>query len=279
MTPYDGAVMPEALRQKISIATPSGQLMRGMLHEPATGNGARRSAVLLHRGVPGADEPAGDLMETLAGALADAGVTALRFETRVTDLLLADFDAYSVADETADVSAALRWLQERSTVEPADTTLLGFGLGAVAASLVAAADRSLRRLLLLSPVHGGYIASRMLKGNGTPAVLKPEQIPHTWVAGAIESDPLSAATIGEHATLIIHAAADRFIAPDASVPYLAMLEAANRMVERVHIARADHVFSSSDARQTVVERIVRFVTQPVATPRRPLAGAAAEAGA
>jgi hypothetical protein len=149
--------------------------------------------------------------------------------------------------------------------------LLGFGLGAVAASVVAGRNASLRRLVLVAPAHAPYVASRMLKANGAPAALRPEQVPQAWLAGATEADAdaLSAVAIGEHSTLIVHGAADRFIAPETSVPYLAMLEAANRSIERVLVARADHLFTSPGARQACIDRVVRFMKQPPTATLRP----------
>ncbi len=274
---YDVVAMPETLRQEFSIATPpGGQAMRGTLHMPGGNNGVRRPAVVLHRGLPSADEAGGDLIEAVAVACADAGFMALQFEPRVADLLLNDFNAYTIADEADDVVAAVNTIAGRADVDPARLGLLGFGLGAIAAAIAGRRLDSIKRLSLIAPATGGYVVSRLLKGNGAPAPLQPQQLPQAWAATLVESDAPGDVAAADRPTLIVHGAADRFIAPAASLAYLTALEAARRFVERMLIARADHAFSSPVGRRAAVERLVRFLTEPaLARPSRAIGAAKA----
>jgi alpha-beta hydrolase superfamily lysophospholipase len=264
--------MPEAQRQECSISTPKGPI-RATLHATG-GNAARRPALALHRGIPSADEKAGDLLEAIVNAVSEAGMAALRFEPRTADLILADFNAYSVADETADLLAALNATAQHEAVDGARVSLLGFGLGAIATLAAARQVPSLNRVCLIAPAMGGDHVLRTVKGNGAPAPLRTEQLPDTWLAEAAQANAATSAADVVQPVLILHGAADRFIDAASSLPYAIAREAANLPVDRVLVARADHLFSSPAARQTCIERVVRFLTESAA-PRpapRPTAG-------
>jgi fermentation-respiration switch protein FrsA (DUF1100 family) len=267
--------MPEAQRQEHTISTPKGPI-RATLHTTG-GTAARRPTLALHRGIPSADEKAGDLLEAIVNAVSAAGMAVVRFEPRTADLILADFNAYSIADETADLLAALKATVQHDAVDAGRVSLLGFGFGAIATLAAARQTPSLNRVCLIAPAMGGDHVLRTVKGNGAPAPLRAEQLPDVWLAEAGQVNAATNAAGVVQPVLILHGAADRFIDASASLPFAAAREAANLPVERVLVARADHLFSTPAARQTCIERIMRFLTEPFA-PRpapRPTAGASA----
>jgi dienelactone hydrolase len=268
--------MPDILRQELSIAGAAGAAaMRGTWHQPASPSAERLPGVLVHRGVPSADETSGDLIDALAAGFAEHGLAALRFEPRSADLLLDDFHRYTLADEVADVLAAMSVMAARPDVDQSRINLLGFGLGAIAASVAAGQSDQIASLALVAPVTGSHLSGRMLKSNGTPAVLGPQQAPAAWIAAAAGIDAPAVAAAARRPALIVHGAADRFIPPHVSNAYLAALQAAGVPVEHILVARADHSFSAPLARAAVVERVARFAASTALTAERKIAGALA----
>jgi len=88
----------------------------------------------------------------LARALAEAGVTVLRYDDRGTAASTGDYAAATLADFTADGAAALAYLRGRTEVDPARTGVLGHSEGGVYIADIAAHDPDVAFVVGLAPV-------------------------------------------------------------------------------------------------------------------------------
>src|SRR5262245_25862329 len=124
-----------SLMESFEIEVKTG-VVRGSLRFPgASSSDSPAPAVLICRGlhVEG-DDAAGILFDELTEHLSAADLAVARFEHRSTDLILEDFEAYSVADELDDVQAVQRWLANHVRLDRERIGVIGFGLGAISAA-------------------------------------------------------------------------------------------------------------------------------------------------
>jgi hypothetical protein len=263
MTPGPGPVAANADGE-----TEGGGLspLRAALVRPESLGNKRVPAVIINRGLA-SGEADNDVLDALAGELAEAGAIAVLLEPRTAHLILDDFNAFRLSDEIDDVLAAAAYAAARPDVDPARIGLIGWSLGAVAVSLAPARLEGVRRVCLVNPATPGHIISRLARREALASDNEP--IPMAFVAALADLDAAERLAGHEHATLIVHAGADRFIPPAVSLEYLAALERAQRSVERVLVARADHAFTDADARLSCAQRVAAFFAQaPAARPMR-----------
>ena len=258
--------MPE--RQELTFASTvgGGTSIRATLDRPSGGGDTRRPAAVIHRGIV-STEADNDVLEALAVALAEAGIIVMRFEPRTAGLILDDFHAFTLENDRDDLLAAVQMVTARSDVDARRVGLIGWWLGAMAASAASRTSASLARLCLINPATPSYVLDCLERTNGSSKSLQPEHVPHAFAAALESADSAVDAAANEQPTLIVHAAADRAVPTTVSLEYLQALERANRPVERVLIARADHAFGEPAVRQACIERVARFFAQPAASKR------------
>lgn len=226
---------------------------------PDGSNGAPRPLVTINRGLA-CSEAEIDLLDALAGALAGAGFIAALIEPRPTHLILDDFEAFTLADEIADVVATLGQASQLAEVEGARIGLLGWSLGAVAAGEAALQAPSVRGVCLLNPATAAYIAARGAKpaSNGSTTL---EPLPGAYiesVAAPAGGQDGAGRTAVPPPLLVVHAAADRIVAPHVSLAWTRRGDEVRAGAERLLIARADHALGDAAARAAAFERIVAF---------------------
>lgn len=264
-------------RENISIggATPPEQHggggkspLRATLIRPDNGATARRPIVVINRGLA-SGEGDNDALDALSAALAAAGVIAVLAEPRTANLILDDFNGFRLSDEVDDLLAVAQHAGQLGDADPARLGLIGWSLGAVAVLLAAARLPAVQRVCLINPATPAHIITRLARREALTGGNEP--IPMAFVASLADLDAETLAAGHHAATLIVHAAADRFIPPAVSLEYLGGSEAAKRSVERVLIARADHAFSDSPARQVCAERVATFFSRAAAPSKSPRA--------
>lgn len=86
----------------------------------------------------------------LAGALAQAGVAAVRFDTRGTGRSGGRTENAGIAEYTEDVIGVVSWLRKRKDIDPDRIALVGYGEGAAIAMAAAAKEKKIRALTLLN---------------------------------------------------------------------------------------------------------------------------------
>lgn len=241
-----------------------GGIVRGRLYHPVRSesdtdpSSSPMPAVLICRGVNVPGEDAHGLFDDLTDALCSAGIAAVLFDHRCADLILEDFDAQCAKRDEEDAAAVLRWIAKRSEIDLERIGLLGFSLGAITASSLAKRHGHITRFCLLAASTAAYVRNRMVKANGAPAPINAEQLPAAFIPSLADVDSPADAAAHARPTLIVHGAADRFVAPEVSLEYLRVLEAAKRPVEHVFIARADHTFTLPETRAACIAKLTAF---------------------
>jgi dienelactone hydrolase len=246
--------------------------VRGTLHRPAT-SAAKAPVVVICRGVFVFAEDAAGLFDDLTQSLNEAGLAVARFEHRCADLILEDFDAHRAVHDLEDAMAIVRWLMRRDDVDKAKIGVIGYSLGAIAATAVLQSLPSIARLCLLGAITAKNLASRLGNGNGNGSLIKPGQVPAAYAASLAGIDSAQEAARDVRPTMVLHGAADRFVAPEVALEYVRALEDAGRPLEHILVARADHTFSSKDGRAACLDLACSFFAAMINEPAAALPSA------
>jgi pimeloyl-ACP methyl ester carboxylesterase len=112
----------------------------------APGSGAGRMPAVILLTTSGVGDRDGLVMgiptlAQLAGAVADAGFLAVRYDKRGFGQSGGRSESATIQDSAEDVRAVVRWLQRRKDVDPKRIALVGHGEGAWVALLAAARER------------------------------------------------------------------------------------------------------------------------------------------
>ena len=250
---------PETFQIELNGGTVRGTLQRPSAESPT-------AAVLICRGVRPLDEDGHTLLDEVAAALGERGLAVVRFEHRCADLILDDFDAHTAGHDIEDAMAVHRWLASWTDIDPDRIGVIGYSLGAIAATAIASGSKHLSSVCLLNAPTASYLSDRITKNGGLPELLGNGELPNGFVQSLASIDSTCEATSHDRSTLIIHGAADRFIELSASLEYVTALQAAGRRFERILIAQGDHSFSLPDVRACAVECISEFFASLAARP-------------
>jgi dipeptidyl aminopeptidase/acylaminoacyl peptidase len=250
--------------ETFEIAVENGTV-RGALHRPLSASSETPApAVLLCRGVYIPADDAGGLFDQLSHELVESGLAVLRFDHRCANMILDDFDAHNAVHDIEDAMAALRWLLRQNDIDRARVGVVGFSLGAIAATAVCNNMPSVARLCLLNAMTAASVAPCIAAGigshgsNGNGAQKEAVQLPAAYAASLGGIDSPREAAAHDRPTLVLHGASDRFVPPKVSLEYVRVLMDAKRRVEHVLVARGDHTFSASATRSACVERACDF---------------------
>ena len=236
-----------------------GGAVRGALHRPADADSSvPLAAILICRGLQSGGEDANTLIDELVEALCKAGLAVAVFEHRCADLILDDFDAHDAGHDVEDASAVFQWMSAQPAIDANRIGVIGYSLGAIAATVLAGRFKSLARLCLLSAASASSARALPHKGNGTTRPAHAERLPAAYLPSLSAIDPPSQAGLHDRPNLIVHGAADRVISPHVALEYLTALETAGRQVEHLLIARGSHAFALPEARAACLEQVVRF---------------------
>jgi pimeloyl-ACP methyl ester carboxylesterase len=132
----------------------NGFVLAGTLSKPAQAATPRLPAILLvgGSGQTDRDELVFDIpiFGQLAGAFADGGMIALRYDRRGVGQSGGREEAATLNDYANDVRAAVRFLADRKDVDPDRITLLGHGDGGPVAMIAAAREKRVASLVLVA---------------------------------------------------------------------------------------------------------------------------------
>ena len=233
-----------------------GGIVRGVLHRPAPAADKPSPAALVCRGVHLPGEDAHKLLDDLTQGLTAAGLATLLFEHRCADLILEDFDAHCAGDDARDAQAALAWLKQQADIDAARIGVIGYSLGAIAATALVGQCGAITSLCLVSAATAAFVRETLTR-NGSQAITA-EHLPAAYAPSLESIDSAKQIAAFDRPALVVHGAADRIIPPEISGVYVEALRALGRPVEHVLIARGGHTFSTAEARASCVEQIVRF---------------------
>lgn len=210
--------------------------------------------VLICLGHAGDDETA--LVEQIEKALLDAGHPIVRCQ--LTEPLPGDgAGADTVDEESAEqaaevladaVAAVTRALSQRSDVDRDHLRALGVGVGAIVAATLPSTYEGIDKICLVASAP-----PRKAGASGWPAHLGP--------IAEIGSPTLLATHEGK--VMIVHGAADTRAQVESVMAYRTARESAQRHVQSVLIAGADHAFTDPEARAVCLEQIARYFSDAV----------------
>jgi dienelactone hydrolase len=243
-----------------------GGTLRGTLHRPKGAVGESVPAVLICRGVHVHNDDAAGLFDDLTESLLNENLAVMRFEHRCADLILEDFHVHCIGHDLEDAVAAAQWLTRRNGIDRHRIGVIGYALGAFAACGLCTRISDLAQLCLISPATPADLLNRMTRGNGTPAVLDPTRLPSSYLPSLSKADPLGELVRCSRPVLIVHGAGDRFVMPEVSQAYVEALQKTGSPVDRVLIARGDHIFSGPATRQACLDQVSRYFHALVETP-------------
>jgi alpha/beta superfamily hydrolase len=134
---------------ELHVTFPSGDAsieLEGLIHLP-DGEGPFPAAVVCHPYPPAGGTMEVPLVQAISRALAEAGIAALRFNSRSVGISGGTFD--NGRGEVDDVAGALDWLGAQPKVDPDWLALVGYSFGAAMALSEAARNDSPQVLALI----------------------------------------------------------------------------------------------------------------------------------
>jgi dienelactone hydrolase len=258
--PYTAADVRVPSRHGFALAgtltVPAGTARRWPVVVTITGSGAedRDESLPIVRGYKPFRE--------VADALGRRGIAVLRMDDRGYGASGGQFKNATTADFAEDVEDAVKWLRERSDIDPARVALLGHSEGGLIAPLVATRDPQLRAIVLLAgPALSG---KKVLEYQNMQAVIRGEHatgarrdslfraamaqvdtlaMTDAWLRWFRDHDPLPTARKVRTPVLILQGATDHQVTPEqASMLEKAFREGGNTDVTRRVFAATNHLF-------------------------------------
>ena len=243
-----------------------GQQIVGMLHLPE-GRTRVPGALLLH-GFTGHKAEIHRMFVKLARKLSAHGIGCLRFDFRGCGDSAGEFEEMTLRTKLCDATAALKFLARQKRINPKRLALVGFSLGgAVAAHLVGRETAHIKSLALISPVADG---SGILDELATPeAVASLAQTGITDYFGNLvgvqfirqfaDMKPLREVAKCKCPVLLVHGENDETVPVEQSSLYERALQGNKRLIKKVIIPGADHMFSRHLWEQRVLAETVNWI--------------------
>lgn len=117
-------------------------------------NDGPHPAVLLISGTEKSDRQEQGLFTYIADSLGKSGYLSLRYDRRGIGSSAGDSRASTDSDGFSDTKAALSYLSARKDVDPQKIAIIGHGKGAFYAAKLASENKSIKSVILLSPLIG-----------------------------------------------------------------------------------------------------------------------------
>jgi uncharacterized protein len=258
----------------------SGFNLGATLTRPRAGAATRLPAVILVSGASGGDRDGFasgvPTIGQLAGAFADAGFLAVRYDRRGFGQSGGRAESATLGDYADDARAVVRWLLERKDVDPKRIALVGHSEGAWVALLTAARERRVAAVTFVEAAAstGAELALEQQKYELDHLQLKPEErekkialqkqiqtavitgkgwegiaanernaADTPWLQSFLTFDPAKAIKDLRQPVLIVHGALDKEVPPAHAdkLADLARKESDSKSVEVVIVRGVNHL--------------------------------------
>ncbi len=143
------------MEKQIIIHTDSEQLS-GVLHIPDCSEHEKRPAILICHGFISSKVGQHRLFVTLARKLCHAGYIVLRFDFSGCGESSGEYRNITSTQQIKETMKAIDFLEKQPDIDISHIILLGHSLGGAIAASVAALDRRIHQLILLSPVANAH---------------------------------------------------------------------------------------------------------------------------
>lgn len=246
-----------------------GERLYGMLHAPEDRKRFYPGIVMCH-GFTGEKVEANRLFVTAARELAGRGFVALRFDFRGSGESEGDFSDVTFPGEVSDALAALEFLAEQPEVDTSCIGVLGLSMGGAVAAVAAARSRLVRAVVLWSAVArmeliGDLVRARTLATLPNQRGFSPTvfdigglAVGEDFIESLGEFDPLREIARTKAPVLVVHGTGDEVVPPEHAALYCGALEAAGGRHERLDIPGADHVYSSLQWQNDVINASIAW---------------------
>jgi len=238
-----------------NIAIYADQLyLSGALHLPESAQYGKVPLIVLLHGFVGSKVGEHRLFVKAARYFTEQGYGVFRFDFSGCGESDGDYGDITVTKQLSEVQAVLDYVSTLEQVDANNIILIGHSLGGAVASLTAAKDHRIRKLILWSPVGRPYEdiakilgprAVETAKANGA-VDYRGFYVGQSFLTDLKNHHPLEAIRSYKEAALIIHAQADEDIPKEHTARYQASLQQrpVHELVNTHYIKGADHTFSS-----------------------------------
>ncbi|MBX5436918.1 MAG: alpha/beta fold hydrolase [Alicyclobacillaceae bacterium] len=247
-----------------------GRVLRGMRHAPGD-RGARQPAVIMYHSFASHKVEPHRMYVKLSRALAGRGIHSFRFDFSGSGESDGNFEDMTVSGEVEEAHAILDMVRRYPGIDPDQIALLGFSLGGVVASLVAA-DRpaDVAKLVLIAPAANMPEVVRELAEQAAGAA-RPQGLPpgvhdyggnligQRFVEDVVRLNVYERASGYRGPVLILHGTQDLAVPPAVSQRFRD--EVYGGRAELVWVDEADHTFSQFAWEQKVVQSACEFLVR------------------
>ena len=227
--------------------------LSGALHLPVGTQHRKVPLIVLLHGFVGSKVGEHRLFVKAARYFTEKGYAVFRFDFSGCGESDGDYADVTVTKQLSEVQAVLNYVSVLPGIDANNITLIGHSLGGAVASLTAAKDRRIRKLILWSPVGkpyediAGILGTNAVKTAETNGVVDYQgfYVSQLFLTDLKNHHPLRAIRSYQEAALIIHAEQDEDIPKEHAARYFASLQQ-RAILERVnthYIEGADHTFS------------------------------------
>jgi len=238
-----------------SIVIHANQLdLSGVLHLPEGADQRKVPLIVFVHGFIGSKVGEHRLFVKAARYFTDRGYAVFRFDFSGCGESDGDYADVTVTKQLSEVQSVLNYVSMLPEIDANNIILIGHSLGGAVASITAAIDRRIRKLILWSPVGKPYKDIAGILGESAMEIAAINGVVDYdgfYVSQAFLTDlknhhPLEAIRSYQEAALIIHAQQDKDVPKEHAVRYSVSLQQRS-VPERVnthYIEGADHTFSS-----------------------------------
>lgn len=228
--------------------------LSGVLHFPERVHHRKVPLIVLLHGFVGSKIGEHRLFVKAARYFTEKGYAVFRFDFSGCGESDGDYADVTVTKQLSEVQAVLNYVSMLPEIDANNIILIGHSLGGAVASLTAAVDCRIRKLILWSPVGKPYkditgiLGENAMKTAALNGVVDYHgfYVSQSFLTDLKNHHPLEAIRSYQEAALIIHAQQDKDIPKEHAARYSASLQ--QRLVpDRVnthYIEDADHTFSS-----------------------------------
>ena len=237
----------------ISVYAHTG-FLSGTLHLPERAVHGKVPLIILLHGFIGNKVGEHRLFVKAARQFTEKGYGVFRFDFSGCGESDGDYADVTVTRQLSEVQAVLDYVSASPQVDENNIILIGHSLGGAVASLTAATDHRIRKLILWSPVGKPYedittiLGEQAVEEAAVSGVVDYQgfYVSQTFLTDLKNHHPLKAIRSFKEAALIIHAQEDEDIPKEHAARYMASLrQRSGHESANVHyIKHANHTFSS-----------------------------------
>ncbi|MFJ8063596.1 alpha/beta hydrolase family protein [Psychrobacillus sp. NPDC096426] len=240
--------------------------LSGVLHLPDGIQNKKVPLIVLLHGFVGSKVGEHRLFVKAARNFSEKGYAVFRFDFSGCGESDGDYADVTVTKQLKEVQVVLDYVSNLKEVDANNIILIGHSLGGAVASLTAAGNQQIRKLILWSPVAKPYEDIVAIVGDTalqTARILGLFDYNGFYVSQHFLDDlkshhPLEAIRSYEGQLLVIHAAEDEDVPKENAVYYTESLKRGSTVNIR-YIKEANHTFASYSFEEKLFEETIRWL--------------------